>query len=182
MLRQRDEIEKRIAQLKQTIMSLSALSEPTKEPYPEEDAKDDTIYIPNAFDLAARSAARAVAAMVHSRRAIGFSDLVREVLKATGEPMSALDVRAGIINMGVDVDSKYTNALAVIHTTLRRLFEGGEVIRHTDPMTKNTTYKWVTHKERPLPNQGEVGANPIGPLAPTPKSLKRKVTKSLKKN
>jgi hypothetical protein len=158
-------MEKRIAQLKQTIMSLSALSEPTKEPYPADDADDDTIYIPSAFDRAARQAALAIAHTVHNRRAIGFSDLVREILKASGEPMSALDVRAGIINMGIDVDAKYTNALAVIHTTLRRLFEGGEITRHTDPITKNTTYQWVTHQARTLPNQGEVGVDAIGPAA-----------------
>jgi len=166
LLRQRDEIEKRIAQLKQTIMGLSALSEPTKDPYPADNVEDDKIYLPNAFELAAREAALAIAGMVHNRRVIGFSDLVREILKASGEPMSAVDVRAGIINMGVDVDSKYTNALAVIHTTLRRLFEGGEVSRTVDPV-KGNLYQWKTHQARALPNQGEVGVNPIGPVVKT---------------
>jgi len=181
LLRQRDEIEKRIAQLKQTIITLSALSEPMKEPYPADD-DDDTIYIPSAFDRAARQAALAVTQLVHGRRAIGFSDLVREILKASGEPMSAVDVRAGIINMGIDVDAKYTNALAVIHTTLRRLFDGGEVTRDVDPV-KGNLYQWKTYQARSLPNQGEVGVNPIGPLKPTrgPQAFERSPLKHIGK-
>jgi hypothetical protein len=55
----------------------------------------------------------------------GLTDACRMVLKAAGHPLTAVEVRAQLQAMGIDL-SKYTNDLAVVHTILRRLNQSGE--------------------------------------------------------
>jgi hypothetical protein len=55
----------------------------------------------------------------------GLTDAVRMVLKAAGHPLTALEVRAQLEAMGVDL-SRYASDLAVIHTVLKRLNESDE--------------------------------------------------------
>jgi len=57
---------------------------------------------------------------------LGLTDACRTVLKAAGHPLTALEVRAQLEAMGIDL-SKYTNDLAAIHTVLKRLNESGQV-------------------------------------------------------
>jgi hypothetical protein len=121
LLRQNEEIEKRIARLRQTIASLSALREESEV---AEDI-DDQVRIPGAVDAFARDIAR-TRDMVYGRT-IGFSDAVREVLKAGGGYMTPAQVKDGLIRMGIDLEAKYSNPLAVIHTTLKRWEASGEV-------------------------------------------------------
>ena len=56
---------------------------------------------------------------------LGLTDAVRMALRAAGHPLTAVEVRAQLDGMGVDLD-RYTNALAAIHTILKRLSESGE--------------------------------------------------------
>jgi hypothetical protein len=57
---------------------------------------------------------------------LGLTDACRMVLKAAGHPLTALEVRAQLEAMGIDL-SKYTSDLAAIHTVLKRLAESGQV-------------------------------------------------------
>ncbi|OLE52243.1 MAG: hypothetical protein AUG51_18990 [Acidobacteria bacterium 13_1_20CM_3_53_8] len=74
----------------------------------------------------------------------GLSDACREVLKASDKEMTAMDVRDALIRTGYDL-SKYSNALASIHTTLKRL-AGSDEVRMVES-DEATTYKWI--KPRP---------------------------------
>ena len=56
---------------------------------------------------------------------LGLTDACRMVLKAAGHPLTALEVRAQLEAMGMDM-SRYTNDLSAIHTILKRLSESGE--------------------------------------------------------
>ena len=56
-----------------------------------------------------------------------LTDACRVVLRSAGRPMTAVEVRASLDAAGLDVD-RYANALSAIHTTLKRLAEGGEVV------------------------------------------------------
>ena len=56
---------------------------------------------------------------------LGLTDAVRMALRAAGHPLTAVEVRAQLEAMGVDLD-RYTNALAAIHTILKRLNDSGE--------------------------------------------------------
>jgi len=137
LLHLKDKTEKRIAQLRQFIASTIALN---REDAPEDEA-DDTVHIPSPMQLAARQAAQGMAAFVG--RTMGFTDAVREVLKASGGWMTPTHVKNGLIRMGIDLDAKYSNPLAVIHTTLKRLDDNEEVAKDTHP-TAGTVYKWKT--------------------------------------
>jgi hypothetical protein len=58
--------------------------------------------------------------------ALGLTDACRMVLRAAGHPLTALEVRAQLEAMGIDL-SRYSSDLAAIHTILKRLREAGEV-------------------------------------------------------
>jgi hypothetical protein len=57
----------------------------------------------------------------------GLTDACRVVLKGAGYPMTPLEVRDRLEAIGFDL-SKYSNSLAAIHTVLKRLNEGGEIL------------------------------------------------------
>ena len=56
----------------------------------------------------------------------GLTDGVRFILRQANRPMTAVDVRDELANWGLDM-SKYVNDLSVVHTTLKRLKQAGEV-------------------------------------------------------
>lgn len=55
----------------------------------------------------------------------GLTDACRLILRSANRPMTAIDVRDRLATMGFDL-SRYANAMATIHTVLRRLREAGE--------------------------------------------------------
>lgn len=55
----------------------------------------------------------------------GLTEACRLVLRNAGTPMTAVQVRERLTAIGFDVE-KYANALAAIHTVLRRLEDAGE--------------------------------------------------------
>ena len=55
----------------------------------------------------------------------GLTEACRMVLKAAGHPLTALEVRAQLEALGLNL-SRYTNDLAAIHTILKRLQQSGE--------------------------------------------------------
>lgn len=70
----------------------------------------------------------------------GLTDLCRMVLKTAGHPLTALEVRAQLEAMGVDL-SRYSNELASIHTVLKRLNDSGEV-RFLPRAHERPAYQW----------------------------------------
>ena len=75
---------------------------------------------------------------------LGLTDAVRLILRGSGVPMTAVDVRDRLHAIGFDV-SKYTNDLAAIHTILKRLNESGSV-RMIASGTLKPRYTWVHGK------------------------------------
>ncbi len=75
---------------------------------------------------------------------LGLSDLCRQVLKSNGGWMTPIQVRDELIKMRIDVTSIYANALAVIHTTLKRLSDNGEIDMKFDK-AGGKIYCWVTN-------------------------------------
>ncbi|MGH9162836.1 MAG: hypothetical protein ACRD2X_22970 [Vicinamibacteraceae bacterium] len=70
----------------------------------------------------------------------GLTDACRTVLRNGGVPMTAADVRDRLQAIGCDLSS-YANALAAIHTTLKRLAEAGELRTEAVPPRK-VGYLW----------------------------------------
>jgi len=58
----------------------------------------------------------------------GITDAIRQVLSKSKIPLSALEIKSGLENSGVDL-SGYANPGAVIHNTLTRLEKQREVVR-----------------------------------------------------
>jgi hypothetical protein len=65
----------------------------------------------------------------------GLTDACRIVLKAARRAMTPTEVRDRLEAIGFDL-TKYTNSLAAIHTVLRRLHDGGEVLFVERPRRK----------------------------------------------
>jgi multidrug resistance efflux pump len=73
---------------------------------------------------------------------LGLTDTIRLTLKmATGEQMTALDVRQGLEQLGYDLRD-YHNVLASIHTVLKRL-EARREIRKAGTVKGKPAYTWV---------------------------------------
>lgn len=72
---------------------------------------------------------------------VGLTDGCRWVLRSAGSPLTAVEVRAQLAAMGIDL-SRYENDLAAIHTTLKRLDEAGEVRFIPQPWGK-PAYQWM---------------------------------------
>jgi hypothetical protein len=71
----------------------------------------------------------------------GLTDACRTVLRNAGAPMSPSEVRDRLQGIGYDLSS-YSNALAAIHTTLKRLAEAEE-LRTTAPLPgRKFRYLW----------------------------------------
>ena len=71
----------------------------------------------------------------------GLTDACRTVLRSEGLPMTPLEVRDRLHGIGCDL-SVYANALAAIHTTLKRLNDAGELrLVVTSPQGKQS-YVW----------------------------------------
>lgn len=105
-------LQQRIARLKQTIASLDALIEG------EETASE-----------------------WKQSEQIGITDACRQALKVANSPRTAIEVRDWLANSGYEL-SEQENALASIHTVLKRLVKAGEAAPGTNADGK-ATYEWI---------------------------------------
>src|SRR5260370_4636302 len=172
LLTQQTAIEQRIAKLRQTTVTLAELAEEAERD------DDEQVCVPSERQ---RAGAAAVAGMTLGLmgRNMALSDAVREVLKASGNPLTSVQVRDGLLRMGIDLNRKYTSPLAVIHKALKRLHEKGEVKTGSSSDGK-ATYKWGTQNPRWLKHLKETGAalkNPPYVTLPDPPTLEDAKTK-----
>lgn len=70
---------------------------------------------------------------------LGLTDACRLVLRNSPAPLTALEVRDRLAAIGIDL-SKYSNPLASIHTILRRMREGGEIVERDREEDERTAY------------------------------------------
>jgi hypothetical protein len=73
----------------------------------------------------------------------GITNAIRRVLSNSKIPLSALEIKSGLENLGVDLSS-YVNSGAVIHNTLTRLEKQGEVLRVENPTKQTVAYAIVS--------------------------------------
>jgi len=97
---QQEDIERRIARLKQTLVGLAPLSEP-----------------PDGGLL--RSFRSALDSM-------SLTDAVRQILQAASTPLAPVEIKQQLLNMGKDL-SDQKNVMASIHSLLKRLVGSGEI-------------------------------------------------------
>jgi len=72
---------------------------------------------------------------------LGLTDACRLVLRGAGLSMTPTEVRERLKAFGFDT-SRYTNDLAAVHTTLKRLNDAGELRFVARPGTGEKAYAW----------------------------------------
>jgi len=76
----------------------------------------------------------------------GLTEACRMVLKSTGYPLTPVEIRTQLEAIGLDM-SRYTNDLAVIHTTIKRLAKSGEV-KFVPRGYDEPGYQWTSQGQR----------------------------------
>jgi hypothetical protein len=117
LLRQRQEIDQKIAQLQPLISHLEGLCR-------------------ELGDRAAKEAAAKV------ELTTGLTELARTTLEEAALPLSASDLKTRMEAKGFDF-SKYTSPLAILHTVLNRLVKSGKVKVILQKGGKKA-YQWIT--------------------------------------
>ncbi len=118
LLAKRDEIDKEIARLRQTIVALSRRC-----------GEDPAAII--SLDLSEQ---------------MGMTDSCRVVLKAAERELTPVEVKEQLANIGLDL-GKYSNALACIHVILKRLVERNEAEK-LSRRDGETAYRWKARRFR----------------------------------
>jgi hypothetical protein len=72
---------------------------------------------------------------------VGLTEVCRLALRAAGVPLTPLEVRDRVRSFGFDL-GRYTNELAAVHTTLKRLNDAGELRFIARPGTGEKAYVW----------------------------------------
>jgi len=72
---------------------------------------------------------------------VGLTDACRLALRGAGLPMTPVEVRDRVRAFGFDL-TRYTNDLAAVHTTLKRLNDAGELRFIARPGTNEKAYIW----------------------------------------
>jgi hypothetical protein len=72
---------------------------------------------------------------------VGLTDACRLALRGAGLPMTPVEVRDRVRAFGFDL-TRYTNDLAAVHTTLKRLNDAGELRFIARPGTNEKAYVW----------------------------------------
>jgi hypothetical protein len=86
---------------------------------------------------------------------LSFVDAIRAILQATGNPLTAPEIRDALIARGYKV-AKYAQPLVPVHNTLTRLVSKGEVDRVQLSETQ-VGYRWVPVLRRFRSSAGEIG-------------------------
>lgn len=90
----------------------------------------------------------------------GLTDACRLVLRGAGAPMTAVQVRDRMQAIGFDF-TRYSNALAAVHTVLKRLTEAGEASLADGDDTSRVAYEFLA--------SGLVASRvPARPVSPKP--------------
>jgi hypothetical protein len=98
----------------------------------------------------AQNAVRSLSAMVLSaekveaetlemQKQIGIAQAIEALVNGSPVPISAVEVREGLIFYGYDID-RYANPVSMINQTLERLATGGKVRKMTDRYTRTPFY------------------------------------------
>jgi hypothetical protein len=125
VLQKRALLDERLNQLKKTVNALSDLLEdsPHNPADPESYADATGISVPSIRDAGG----------------MGISKVIRLALANSKTPMTPVDIKAALARIGFDV-GQYSNAMSVIHNTLKRLEAQGELIAVGNAAAQVTAY------------------------------------------
>jgi hypothetical protein len=104
LIRQRQKIDTRLANLKQAMDGLDAVIQQRGRPRSGESV-----------------------AGIEGQSSLGLSDSIREILRIAGTPLSPTEIRDRLVREMHFKPGQYANFLAVIHSTIRRLVMSKDV-------------------------------------------------------
>jgi len=131
---QQEDVERRIARLRQTLVGLAPLCE-----------SNDEGLLFNAFKRAIDS--------------MSLTDAVRQILQASKAPLAPTEIKQQLLNMGRDLSGQ-KNVMASVHSLLKRLVDGHEI----ETKDSGLTYQWrarIRHHPR-IPSRRRRQLNPMG--------------------
>src|ERR1044071_5550654 len=102
-LKKRDDLDKRIRKLKQTVKALGELCGADPE-------EIDKLLLVEGFAIDSR---------------MGFTDAIRRLFRVHKEPLHPTEIRDDLLKVGIGQEQE--NLLSSIHTVLRRMVEAGEI-------------------------------------------------------
>ncbi len=105
LLQKRDQLDQKIRKLKHSLKPLAELCG-------TDPADIDQILLAGGFAIESQ---------------LGFTDAIRRLFRIHETPLSPPEIRADLLKMGIGQDQ--VNLLSSIHTVLRRLVEGGEIVK-----------------------------------------------------
>ena len=130
---QQEDVERRIARLKQALIGLVPLSEP-----------------PDNSLLAAEFRGYL--------EATSLTDAARQVLQAAEAPLTPTEIKQQLLNMGKDLSGQ-KNVMASIHSLLKRLVESGEI----ETPDNGLSYQWKKLIRHRFPRLAKKPFNPNDP-------------------
>jgi len=87
----------------------------------------------------------------------GLTEACRTLLRSARTPLTAVELRDRLASVGFDLD-RYSNALAAVHTVLKRLTESGEAALAEQDETSRLAYEFL--------DSGIVASRTYVPLLP----------------
>jgi hypothetical protein len=112
----------------------------------------------------------------------GLTDACRTALRCAGRPLTAIEVRDRLAATGFDLD-RYANALAAVHTVLKRLEQSGEAEIGPADETSRTAYEFLQSglvasrvgPRVPLrPREGRSAGSPVAPESTSAKTTTKR--------
>jgi hypothetical protein len=111
---QQEDIERRIARLKQALVGLIPLSEPPNDSYILDYLNEMTL-----------------------------TDAARQIIQAAGKPLTPTEIKQQLLNMGKDLSGQ-KNTMASIHSLLKRLAAAGEIETRDNGLTYQWRLKSIS--------------------------------------
>lgn len=110
LLIKQEEIERRIARLKQAILALTPLA--------EQDIEEGVLSLASGMGLANE--------VIEEWLGTGITGACREIFKAVDGPLSPVEIKERLIKSGINLSGQ-KNIMASIHSALKRLVKSGEI-------------------------------------------------------
>jgi hypothetical protein len=155
LLKQRSEIDFRLAQLKKIADAYAALTTPP----------------PSEGDGYAAAVAGLEGMPIEDMNVAGITDAIRQVLRASKVPLRPTDIKTALVSGGFDI-SDYANPGTVIHNTLTRLEKQGEITAIQSSF--GTSYAAVARRTVPPPPIGDEVADALNAFKKLHKAREKK--------
>jgi hypothetical protein len=133
---QQEDIERRIARLKQALIGLAPLADESQ---------------PSGLG------AWFGEAVTTELQSMSISDVTRQIFQAASKPLAPTEVKQQLLNMGKDLSGQ-KNLMASIHSLLKRLVASGDI----ETRDNGLTYQWKTRRRRNPFGTGGVGTGGVG--------------------